>query len=304
MGETDSLPTARESMVRAVAAAESGRFELAQTWVAIARELREGARPAAPPQMPGKARQVPAPRPFERDGSDVQRLDFGQRYEDEPKLMTRPHDDPSAAVIGDPDNDADTMYGYTRGQQRPPSQTAYAAAVRTRKQLDRGEGPYSGSVVADVSSLVDEILTRAPKASHDDTVTAINAFGADGLQRIADVLHGLPETSDERERRFAYAPPARPYVDPETTFAGFARGEQDHTRVLSGGRPGECRNCGHAIYEVTPSDLGTSHRFRHEGTGQAMCPTPPRHTNEAGEETYVTGQHLYAEPGGLPYRAE
>ena len=45
MGETP-LPTAREAMQQAVQRAQTGEIEAGMLWVAIARELREGSRPA------------------------------------------------------------------------------------------------------------------------------------------------------------------------------------------------------------------------------------------------------------------
>lgn len=293
MGE---LITAREAMSRAIARAELGEIELARMWLDIARELRVGS---------GGVIGPPLPKPV--------LLDAGQRYEDEPSASA--------------DSDIDTFYGYTLGQAGSPSQTAFAAAVRQRKALDRGEPmPHGFGETANVrdavSRIVDEILSRRPQASLDDTVVAVNAFGPDGLQRVADVLRGDPGDIRQRwtngaldadaQRFAAGAGGVRPYIetsDETRSFDAFATGRASvsaeralfETAILSAGDPNHCRFCGFEIYEVNPSDVGTQHRHRHVVSGQAMCPTPPRHTDDAGDESYVTGSHTMAEPGGIPY---
>jgi hypothetical protein len=139
---------------------------------------------------------------------------------------------------------------------------------------------------------------------------------SDGARQVAHVLRsmddhpqryvtGVAETEEQRLRRTP-----RPFVQElsegiERTrerFDAFAAGREE-TQILDAGDPSTCRHCGHEIYEAAPEDVGTAYRYRHKLTGQAVCPTPPRHMSEQGDESYVSGPHTMAEPGGMPYRA-
>jgi hypothetical protein len=296
MGET--LPTPREAMAYAVQSARSGDHEMAQAWVIIARELREGSRP--------------------------KRLASGGIVGSLGDFRLAPGE-----------SDEDVLYGYRRGQQRPPSLTAYRAAVELRKALDEGrELPLHGALHIDraaLDSLVNEIIMRRPEGweslPEDDPLRSMDdfrqrvVFGGDATRHRGDaevayaafgdrvgIVAGQIETDAQREQRFAFAPPQRPYVNPDR-WDGLKSyidkpDREEHTRVLDAGDPTHCRHCGVGIYEVNPSNVGTGHRYRHDGTGQAICPVAPRGTDGNGDESYVTGTHTFAEPGGLPYRAE
>lgn len=286
MGEP--LPTPREAMSYAVQSLLSGDHEVAQAWVAVARELREGTT-----RRPENVVMSVTPG----------QLDFGQRYEDVPG--------PAA------ESDAETIYGYTRGQQRPPSVTAYRAAVKLRKAIDRNEpDPLAGILHVDpktASEIVDEILSRRPEGldelspgdelrSYEDFPQRWVAGGADPaetafndpetLRIIADKLRREPST----ERFDAFAA-GRASVD-------AAQLKVEQTGVLDAGDPSRCRYCDLPIIEVTPSEHGTGHPYRHTYNGMAMCPSPSRGMSEQGDESYVTGAHNMAAPGGMPYRAE
>lgn len=336
MGE---MIIARDAMAHAIDCARRGDVELGELWLDIARELREGSRPALPRTGRGSvavvgdmgpesivhfsAEQVPTPRPFER-GS----LDSEPRYEDEPVTPDEPDTEIAWASV---DSDADTFCGYVRGQARPPSRTAYVMAMETRKRLDGGERPVPADLIQATSSLVDEILQREPKAELDETVVADAAFGPAGLQQVARALRSMDDAPPQRwvtgdiesdEQRLRRTP--RPYVessDETQRFDAFAAGrasvgrqQLEETRLLSAGDPTRCRNCDYEI-RVDTEYLEAGSRGRseiiegrkqyvHVVSGQVICPTPPKHLSEQGDESYVTGPHTMAEPGGSAYRGQ
>jgi hypothetical protein len=262
MGE---MINARDAMARAIDCAERGDVELGKLWLGIARELRAGSRPApssgdvapdAPAAVRFPATQVPAPRPFERDGSAVQQLDYGQRYEDEPTIVRAEH------------------------------------------------------------VMQAELDTERAKAKLDETVVASDAFGAEGLQQVARVLRSMDDhpqrwvTGDieSDEQRLRRTP--RPFIETNEAprFDAFAAGRAsverrlEETGILSAGDPTRCRHCDAEIYEADLSEVSTPYRYRHKLSGQAICTTPPKGMSEQGDESYVTGSHTMAEPGGMPYR--
>lgn len=279
--------TAIEAMARAIDCAERGSDSTGMLWVAIARELREGSRPAR-----DALGTIVTPRPL--------------RDADEPAVRSAEHVMQDELDASGDENDAETLYGYRRGQARPPSLTAYRSAIKLRKALDRGEElALHGALHIDrdkLDSLVFEILQRAPMAWRDlpadDERPQRYVFGIDGSGPAAvaafgdrlGTVAGWIETDEQRAQRFAAgAGGTRPYL------------RDEETRVLDAGDPSSCRHCGGSIYEVAARDVGTSHRYRHTLTEQAVCPSPPRHTDEHGDESYVSGPHTFAEPGGLPY---
>lgn len=270
MGE---MIIARDAMAHAIDCARRGDVELGELWLDIARELREGSRPALPRTGRGSvavvgdmgpesivhfsAEQVPTPRPFER-GS----LDSEPRYEDEPVTPDEP--EPVAREL-------------------------------------------------------------------DETVVADAAFGPAGLQQVARALRSMDDAPPQRwvtgdiesdEQRLRRSP--RPYVessDETQRFDAFAAGrasvgrqQVEETRLLSAGDPTRCRNCDYEI-RVDTEYLEAGSRGRseiiegrkqyvHVVSGQVICPTPPKHLSEQGDESYVTGPHTMAEPGGSAYRGQ
>jgi hypothetical protein len=288
-------------MARAIDRAEAGDVALGQLWVDIARELREGSKVAKPlasggivTAPVGDFRLAGGEQLVDRRGETLVPTPRPLRDADEPVVRSAEHvmqEELDAELRADleVESDSDTLYGYRRGQSRPPSVTAYRAAVSLRKALDRGEElALHGALHIDrnaLDSLVFEILQRAPLSWRQD-------LPVDGSGPLA----GQIETSDEREQRFASAPPVRPYV------GTYAPDRDEHTRVLDGGDPNSCRHCGHEIETSPPPSEGYGPIFVHTMTQQRVCPTPPLGRTAEGDESYVSGPHTFAAPGGLPYR--
>lgn len=205
--------------------------------------------------------------------------------------------------------------------------TGIARELREGTPADDVPVPQSGGVASQADW--ERAIARAGRHNpgqlldegqrHEDApdATAVQAFGPDGLQRVADALR---ETEEERTKHFA-AGTVRPYVrtsDETERFDAFGlgrasvsepRSDVEDTRLLTAGDMTRCRNCDFDIQvEIEPSDTGLAayaqrKRYVHTLTGQVICPSPPRHTNEQGDETYVTGPHTMAAPGGVAYRA-